>query len=173
MERCKKDIVALLNVRNRLMEADKQGLWEYHFPEVAATHEEVMQIQGKLKLTLSEEYKTFLLCANGWKCFFQMVDLFGTKELISDKMEFAREILAEEMEYDLELQELKNYLLPIAMSEDDKDLFVMVLADGERFGEVIWLGGGEIERFKSFMEFFESMIKYNEGELERMLTQNS
>lgn len=170
MERCKRDIVILLNVRNKLMEADKQGLWEYHFPEAAATHEGVMEIQRKLNLTLSEEYKNFLLCANGWKCFFQMVDLFGTNELISDKMEYAREMLSIEMEYDSELQELKNCLLPIAMSEDDRDLFVMVLAEGERFGEVIWLAGGEIERFKSFMEFFESMIKYNEREVERMLT---
>lgn len=82
MERCKKDIAVLVNVRNKLMEADKQGLWEYHFPEVAATHEEVMEVEGKLNLTLGEEYETFLLCANGWKCFFQMVDLFGTNVLL-------------------------------------------------------------------------------------------
>lgn len=173
MEGCKRNIAALLNVRNKLMEADKQGMWEYHFPEAAATQEEVKELQEKLKLTLSEEYKTFLLCANGWKCFFQMVDLFGTNELISDKMEAARELLAIEMEYDPELQELKNDLLPIAMSEDDRDLFVMVLADGEGFGEVRWLAGGEIERFRSFTEFFETMIKYNKGEAERMLANNS
>lgn len=170
MERCKKDIAVLLDVRNQLMEADKQGLWEYHFPEVAATPEEITEIQKRLNLALSEEYKTFLLCANGWKCFFQMVDLFGTNDLISDKMEFARDLLAVEMEYDQELQELKDQLLPIAASEDDNDLFAMVLAPGERFGEVIWLAGGEIERFPSFMDFFESMIKYNEEEVRRMLT---
>lgn len=37
----------------------------------------------------------------------------------------------------------------------------MVLKEGEDYGTVIWLAGGEIERFDSFTEFFEAMIEYN------------
>lgn len=170
MERWKELIVIMLNVRNNLLKADTSGLWQYDFPEVAATKEEVENIQKHLGIKLSDEYIKFLLCANGWKCFYQMVDLFGTHEFVSDKMKHAIKLLNIEIEFNESLKDVKEYLFPIAVSRNDKDLFIMMLNDNN-FGEIIWLAGGEIDRFVSFIEFFESMIEYNKEELEEMLTE--
>lgn len=161
MEDWKLNIVALVYVRDQLMKADKEKIWEYHWPNVAATKEEIHEVQRKLNINLSIEYQNFLLHANGWECFYQNVDLFGTNEFESDKMEYAREILSLEMEYNEDLREMKEDLFPIAVSRDVIDLFVMVIRKGNRFGEVIWLAGGEIDKYESFSEFFKAMIEYN------------
>ena len=71
-----------------------------------------------------------------------------------------------ECENNNELLEINKYLLPVAVSRTDMDLFVMVLKTGRRFGEIIWLAGGEIDRFESFKDFFKAMIEYNKLDLE-------
>lgn len=45
------------------------------------------------------------------------------------------------------------------------DLFVMPLAAGAQVPPVIWLAGGEVERFASFRGFFEAMIEYSRADL--------
>ena len=94
MDEWKKLIVILVHIRSQLMEADKEKLWEYHLPGLATTKDKIEKVQKKINLCLSEEYKEFLLCANGWPCFYQMVDLFGTNELMSDKMLRALKMLS-------------------------------------------------------------------------------
>lgn len=168
MEDWKLNIVTLVYVRDQLMKADKEQVWEYYWPEVAATKNELRAIQKKLNINLSKEYQDFLLHANGWECFFQNIDLFGTSDFDSNKMAYARELLSVEMVYNEDLQEMKDYLFPIAVSRDDMDLFVMVLKKGDRFGEVIWLAGGEIDKYESFTEFFLAMIEYNKLGVEDM-----
>ena len=110
--------------------------------------------------------------ANGWKCFYQLVDLFGTKDFESNMMSYAKTLLNAETEFDESLQKNRDYLFPIAVSQTDNDLFVMVLADGREYGQVIWLAGGVIERFDTFSEFFEAMIEYNKEELEDIMGEN-
>lgn len=165
-------VVRMLDVRNDLYKADKSGLWQYYYPEVAATRKEVDNIQDSLNITLSDDYINFLLCANGWQCFYQMVDLFGTYDLISDKLEASKKLMSIEIQYDKRLKEMEGYLLPIAASRNDRDLFVMLLKKDSNFGEVIWLAGGEVERFRTFTKFFEAMIEYNKEELEDILSDN-
>lgn len=169
MDKWKNRIVEMLLVRNELYEEDKKQLWEYHYPEVATEISEIMFVQEKLKIKLSEEYINFLLCANGWKCFYQLVDLFGTKDFEAESMIHAKMLLNAELKYNELLYNIKDYLFPIAVSRTDKDLFVMVLVEGEEYGQIIWLAGGEIERFSSFCDFFEAMIEYNKEELEDMI----
>ncbi len=166
MEDWKSIIVTLVYIRQKMRKVDKDNLWEYYLPEVATTKEDIDQVQQKLHICLSDEYQNFLLYANGWSCFYQMVDLFGTKDFISDKMERALEMLSIVLEYNEELYEMKKNLFPIAISRIDIDLFVMVTKKGEMFGEVIWFAGGEIERYKSFTEFFMAMIEYNKLDAE-------
>lgn len=165
----KERIVAMLSVRDQLYKADKDELWEYHFPEVAANMSDISDIQKKLGVSFSDDYIDFLLCADGWQCFYQDVDLFGTKDYETEKFTYAKTLLNVEAEYDKELRELGGALLPVAVSKTDKDLFVMILKEGEDYGTVIWLAGGEIERFDSFGDFFEAMIDYNKEELEELL----
>lgn len=172
MDKWKERLVAMLMVRNELYQADKEQLWEYYYPEVAAEMSEIVFSQEKLQIKLSEEYIDFLLCANGWKCFYQLVDLFGTKDFETEIMSYAKTLLNVEVEYDESLYSIKDCLFPVAVSRTDKDLFVMVLAEGKEYGQVIWLAGGVIERFHSFSEFFEAMIEYNKEELEDIITEN-
>ena len=151
----------MLSVRNELYKADKDQMWEYYNPEVAANPKEIELVQNKFQIELSQDYIDFLLCANGWKCFYQLVDLFGTKDFDTKNMSRAQKLLNIELAYDKSLNEIKEDLFPIAVSQTDKDLFVMVLAKEKEYGQIIWLAGGEIERFLSFSDFFESMIEYN------------
>lgn len=166
MDAWKKLIVILVHIRSQLMEADKEKLWEYHLPGLATSKDEIWEVQEKMHICLSEDYKMFLLCANGWPCFYQMVDLFGTNELISDKMSRALKMLSYECENNKELLEMRSFLLPVAVSRIDMDLFVMVLKKGKQFGEIIWLAGGVIDKFESFTDFFKAMIEYNKLDLE-------
>lgn len=172
MDEWKERLVEMLMVRNELYKADKGQLWEYHYPEVAAELSEIILSQEKLQIKLSQDYIDFLLCANGWKCFYQLVDLFGTKDFEAENMSLAKMLLNTELEYDESLNDIKEYLFPIAVSRTDKDLFVMVLKEGKEYGQIIWLAGGEIERFLSFSAFFEAMIEYNKEELEDILDEN-
>lgn len=172
MDKWKERLVEMLMVRNELYKADKGQLWEYHYPEVAAESSEILLAQEKLQIKLSQDYIDFLLCANGWKCFYQLVDLFGTKDFEAENMSLAKTLLNIELEYDESLNDIKEYLFPIAVSRTDKDLFVMVLTEGREYGQIIWLAGGEIERFLSFSDFFEAMIEYNKEELEDILDEN-
>ena len=41
------------------------------------------------------------------------------------------------------------------------DIFVTPVVDGKQVPPVIWLAGGEIDRFTSFRDFFLAMIEYN------------
>ncbi len=163
MKKWKELIVIMLIVQDEMMKADVNNLWEYYYPKVAGKMSDITYIENKIGKKLSKDYVDFLLCANGWNCFYQMVDLFGTDDLISDKMNRAKEMLDVEVYYNEELQSLGDGLLPIAVSRDDIDLFVLVLDNGEYAGNVIWLAGGEIDRFESFAEFFKSMIEYNKS----------
>lgn len=52
-------------------------------------------------------------------------------------------------------------LLPIGVTTDDMDLFLMTRPQSQMPGQVIWLAGCEIERFSSFTDYFHSMIDYN------------
>ena len=163
VQKWKELIVIMLMVQDEMMKADNDNLWEYHYPKVACKPSDITDIENKIGKKLNQDYIDFLLCANGWNCFYQMVDLFGTNDLISDKMNRAKELLEVEVYYNEELKSLSDRLLPIAVSRDDIDLFVIVLGDGDYAGNVIWLAGGEIDRFESFTEFFKSMLEYNKS----------
>lgn len=166
----------MLSVCKELTAADKGELWEHYNPEPAAEMSEIMQAQEKLNVRFSEEYIEFLKTANGWNCFYQLVDLFGTEDFISEeseRMTYAKNLLNVNLEYIDSLQSIRDYLLPIAVSRTDMDLFVLMLAEGEEYGQVVWLAGGEIERFSSFNHFFEEMIEYNREELEDVINYNA
>ena len=60
---------------------------------------------------------------------------------------------------------VRQELLPIAVTEFDKDLFVLCLPNSSRPGEIIWFAGEEIDRFKNFDEYFLAMVDYNREEI--------
>lgn len=150
---------------------DTEHLWEYRLPRVAAAEKDVKEAEAALGHSLDVRYGNFLRAANGWPCFYQSVDLFGTQELLGSKaMQSATAMLEEIVPEALEKSFLRHVdLLPIAVSRDDKDLFVMSRPDSNRPGVVIWFAGAEVERFPDFDEFFLAMIDYNRLRYQRLL----
>jgi hypothetical protein len=167
-------ILNMSHVKQELFQVDKQKLWPWHLPEVAATQEQLDTLEVNIGYSLDAKYKSFLSYANGWKGFYHEVDLFGIEDLQgSFRMAKAVEMLTaadDALKYSgVEL----NELLPIAVSITDMDVFVIVRSTHAHSGEIIWFAGGEIDRFKDFDEYFLSMIEYNRRAIRRILGRSS
>ena len=94
-------------------------------------------------------------------------DLFSLDDYHSDKMDYAKTLLVTELEYQDEFK--INELLPIAVSRDDMDLFVLVVG-GNSIGQVIWFAGGVIERFDSIKSFLSGMMGYSKADMKDLLS---
>ncbi|MGM0805615.1 MAG: SMI1/KNR4 family protein [Bacillota bacterium] len=163
-----KDMIAtLILVKQELMKQDVEKIWPHHFPEVGATEESLLDLEEELGYKLDLTYRDFLQHANGWKGFYQTVDLFGTEQLKdSTKKEYAEMLLTAIDDQVLKESGVsRSELLPIAATEYDKDLFVLSLPNSAKPGEIIWFAGEEIDRFENFAEFFLAMIDYNREEV--------
>jgi SMI1-KNR4 cell-wall len=160
-------IAALILVKQELMRQDVERIWPYHFPEVGATEKSLQDLEEELGYKLDFTYRSFLQHANGWKGFYQTVDLFGTEQLKDPtKNEYAERLLT--AIDDLVLKGscvIRSELLPIAATEYDKDLFVLCLPNSAKPGEILWFAGEEIDRFENFVEFFLAMTEYNREEI--------
>ncbi|ACK89090.1 SMI1/KNR4 family protein [Bacillus thuringiensis] len=163
----KERITTLVLVKQELMKQDVEQIWQHHFPEVGASEEYVHAFEQEWGYKLDLKYRDFLKHANGWKGFYQTVDLFGIEQLKkSTIMEYAQMLLT--VIDDDVLKEsgvVRQELLPIAVTEFDKDLFVLCLPNSSRPGEIIWFAGEEIDRFKNFDEYFLAMVDYNREEI--------
>lgn len=136
------DIIAtMIVVKQEMLEYDKEELWDYYLPEVAASGEDILRIEKLLGFSIDPHYKEFLSYANGWKGFYQSVDLFGTNELNhTTEMKYAMGILKAIEESVLEGSGLlRDQLLPIAATKIDKDLFVITKPNfaQSRYGNMV------------------------------------
>lgn len=155
-------IATLVLVKQELAKIDKDNLWPYFLPSVAVAEEEIKRVEGILGYILDNDYRTFLQKANGWKGFFQEVDLFGTAQLVGSDMEYAQMMLNSIDDSVWKNSRLKKEdVLPVAATKFDKDIFVITKPTAMNPGIVIWLAGEEIDRFSSFSEYFLAMIDYN------------
>jgi len=168
IEEWKNNIVTMIYVKQQLMKLDINGMWPHHFPEVAATEEQIRSVEERQGYILDTSYRAFLKHANGWKGFYQTVDLFGTNELLNSSiMKYANGLLdAVEDDVIKATGFLREELLPIATTRFDKDLFVLSCPKSNIPGIVIWIAGEEIDRFSNFNEYYLSMIDYNRAEAE-------
>lgn len=146
-----------------MKEKDIKGIWEYYLPNKSATEKDINLIEEQLKIEIDKEIKEFWLHSNGWDCFYQMVDLFGTEDMLSEKMNHAKKLLSINLLYQDEFT--MDQLLPIAVSREDMDIFASVISKNTEYGKVIWYAGGEIERFASFKIFLVEMTKYCEQDM--------
>ena len=169
----KKEITIAHMVRQKIAEVDVAQIWLYPYPEVAATEKQVLELERKLEMSLSLDHKEFLLHANGWRSFYQAVDLFGIEELQSGSLHNrAQELLNS-------LGNLKdicgfdvNEVLPIAVSTEDIDLFLITNQRSRQSGLVFWFAGQLIDHFSSFEEWFLAMVDYNRLEYQGMIERN-
>lgn len=165
----KMEIASAWRIRQETAKLDKLNLWEYHSPRVGATVQEMAAAEAHLGHPLDPRYRDFLSCANGWECFYQRVNLFGTAELLGGGlMGAAREMLGEILpEATGKAGLAEPELLPIAASLTDIDMFVMTHASGAgKCGSVLWLAGYDIEQYGSFDDVFCAIVELNRGEYE-------
>lgn len=164
------EIVRLVEIKQAIFEADVQAVWEYHFPKVAATADQMAAAEAHLGVRLDPGYREFLSYANGWPSFFQSVDLFGTDDLAGGpRLEVANQMLDAIEPVVFEHAGLERAgVVPIAATTVDLDLFVMPVRDGRQVPPVVWLAGYEIDRFQLFEDYVLAMIEYNARELAKM-----
>jgi hypothetical protein len=169
IEDWKQAIAVAWLVKEAMMELDHGKLYSYHLPEVAATEEQIRLSEEHLGFKLDPRYRGFLRYANGWKCFLQTTDLFGTEDLVRGPRNECGQFLLSMLDHDV-LQKSgakRTELLPIAASFRDRDLCVIFRPDSPKPGVVLWFGGEEIERFASFDHYFLAMTDYNRLEVQR------
>lgn len=157
------EIVQMAMIKQAIHAADSAGLWEYHYPRVAATPEKLTLAEEGLGFRLEPGYRGFLGYGDGWPSFYQNVDLFGIDDLLgSPRMIMARELLSflEPVALD-QAGLLDATLVPIAATTEDIDLFVMTVVDGVLQPPVVWFAGSEIDRFETFGDYVLSMIELN------------
>ena len=152
----------MAHVKEELHQVDKMNLWDWHLPEIAAAETQIKDLESYLGFSLDPQYKSFLTCANGWKSLYHDVDLFGTECLMNgDKFAKANDL----MRIVIESCDDENFaiqeILPIAVSNQDIDVFIINNANSSSPGIVTWFAGYKIDTFLNFEEFFMSMIEYN------------
>lgn len=166
----KKEIAILVYVKQTLADFDKSHLWQYHLPEIAASDEEIKNAEKFLGFQLDDRYVEFLRHANGWKSFYQSVDLFGTRDLVdAEKMRHVQSMIDSIEKNAIESSGLeKDELFAIGATPVDMDIFLMAKPPSINAGKVYWFAGQEIDNFPSFDEFYLAMVDYNRAEIEDM-----
>ncbi|KAB2929640.1 MAG: SMI1/KNR4 family protein [Leptonema illini] len=167
MKDWKTHIATMGFVKQMVMKADVKNMWPHHLPEIAATERQLKETENKLGYKIDEHYREFLSFADGWKGFYQTVDLFGTGDLLSgDRYLNAKKMLSYLENDVLERSHLeRKTLMPIAATAEDLDLFVLVCPPAKEKGIIVWFAGDEIQRFDNFEEYFLAMIDYNRNAL--------
>ncbi|MBP1325382.1 hypothetical protein JOF28_000614 [Leucobacter exalbidus] len=163
-------IVEMVMTKQNLAAWDPNELFPNHLPEVAATEELIHQVEQALTVRLDKEHRGFLGFADGWNCFHQEVTLLGTTGLVAgDLRDTAFEAFEYAPEFLEELGRSTEELLPIAASNEQGDVFVMLIEDGVVAPKVFWIAEGElIDTFDSFGQYFVSMIEYTKRRIAKM-----
>lgn len=164
----KEEIVKLVFVKQLLAEVDVEHIWPHHLPEVAASEDDIKAVEKHLGYSLDRKYADFLRHANGWKGFYQSVDLFGTSDLIDgSRMSHAKEMLYATDDSAIQMSGFqRSDLLPIGATMVDLDIFFLTMLNSSKPGQVIWFAGSEIDRFPDFDEFYLTMVDYNRAEID-------
>lgn len=166
----KSRVVELALVKQALRDADPEGLWPHHLPGVAASEAQLRAVEATLAGPLDPAHRAFLATADGWRGFFQTIDLFGTQDFLGGpRWARATELLGYLTDDVLAAAGFQRAdVLPIAVSTVEIDLFVLGLPSSHTPGVVVWFAGAEVERFASFDEFFAAMVDYNRREVQEL-----
>jgi hypothetical protein len=163
------EIVRGVLVQQRIEELGEGHLWRRYLPEAAATEDELLAVERELGHPLDPLYRTFLRYADGWRCFYQDVDLFGIRQLLGAQPMDAAVIqfaAIRESEFLIGVGMPKADVLPIAASPVQADMFLLARPWSRHPGTVSWWSGQLIERFPDFDEFYLAMLDYNRKEIQ-------
>lgn len=169
----KRELVIAHLVKQKIAEADVDGLWENTLPEVAASPDQLSALEEALGYTLHPQHREFLSHANGWRALMQRIDVFGTDDFMGGPRAERAVMLVESLH---DLKELCGFsereVLPIAVSSSDIDVMVMTRPGTATPGRVIWLAGGVVDTFAGFDDWFLAMVDYNRQEYQRLVEEN-
>lgn len=170
---CEREIAIAHLVKQKVAEVDISGLWSHPFPEMAASERNVSEVEGKLGFELDENLREFLIHANGWKSFFQSVDIFGCEDYLGGPRHERASALLSSLE---DLQDICGFeltdFMPFAVSSDDIDVFAITRSTSRTPGKVFWFAGGLVDQFSDFNEWFLSMVDYNRRQFQKLREQN-
>lgn len=157
----KADIARVVYWKQAAAEHDKANALTWKLPRVGANMEAIAEAERALSRRLSAEFREFLAFADGWQGFYVSTDLFGTADFtahrdqrVADRPEVQSYIAGNSLRPD--------EVVPIGASDFDLDVFLLI-SDGATTlpGGVLWLAGQEVERYRSFHDFFAAMVNYN------------
>lgn len=170
----------LVLLHHHIHDLDYEQLWANELPRVAAKPGDIIRVERQLGCELDQRFKAFLMCADGWRAFYQWVDLFGTEELLGEPMRAALCQLDELDRGDVLVTAgfRAADLLPVALTRSVKgtevpDLFTIVKSKHNRNGQVVWFANEEIDRFRDFDAFYLSMLDYNREEIKELVARAS
>lgn len=156
--------------KRRLAATDRDRLWRHESRRPPALPEKVEQIAAVTDCPVDPDYADFLRNADGWPAILQDIDLFGTSDFGTVGYVEASELVSViEEEAGAGDGEGLGRLIPVGASRSDIDIFAMpCLEVPDRLAPVIWFAGGEIERYRTFTDFFRGMIAENHAEAESL-----
>jgi hypothetical protein len=168
----KYEIASTFTVQNEICRLDKDHIYDFTLPKVAAKPEEVKECQLMLGFEFDRDYEEFLTYANGWDSFANIDgDLFGTQDFqISNRFSETQKFLEEHAgDNGLDIIGVSiEDVFPICMSRFDVDLYVMRKRHVSGVSRVYWFSGYLVDEFPSFLDFFQSMRTYDLKRLEKM-----
>ena len=170
MKNWKLAIVALARAKELVNTHDKYNAFPWHLPRVAATADRIAEAEHASGITFSDDYRSFLQHADGWKSFNISVDLFGTEDVLEGRAKSVKQ--REAIASYIDTVGLSAHdVLPIAASETETDVFLLVSAANTAMpGKVLWWGDEEIEHFEDFWSFFVTIIGYTENRAKMLAT---
>lgn len=154
-----------INARQGFAEADTENLFGYSLPRVAATEEEVSQVEHTLGRSLPEDYRTFLLCCSGWPHFVQDIDLYGVAELATLGTGSVLDDLHPSalMEAGIDLQ--RDGVVAIGSAREDRHRIVLTTS-GLTPGRVVWFAGTMVDSFAPFSDALASFTALTRESIE-------
>ncbi|HEX4214181.1 MAG TPA: hypothetical protein VIA06_12760 [Candidatus Dormibacteraeota bacterium] len=159
-------IVALVEIKEAMSSLDKERLWDYRLPEVAASPTLLARAEQALGRPFDTAHRRFLEAAGGWPAFWHTVDLMTPAQLVSSSHRERAEGLLRALDaevldgHGLEREQLQ----PVAVATDDTDLFLIDRRTDP--GPVLWFAGPLVDRFTEFDDFFVAMIEYHRRDLQ-------
>jgi hypothetical protein len=158
-------VVQNLEIKSKIHDRDKDGLWPYNFPKIALKENQINDFEIMQGKKLPFEYREFLKITGGWIGYMQCNDLVGIDYISNSKyMKIYDDVFLGLDDVWIEGVE-KSDLLPISINTFDGDIF-LISVNNCTLGKIYWIGSGnEIDRWDNFVDYFASIIEYNKREL--------
>lgn len=77
-------IQAIERIKSEIRSLDRAGMHAYFAPEPAASESQLTALEHRIGFPIPDDFREFLLLADGWRAVVAGTDLFGTGRLAGD-----------------------------------------------------------------------------------------